>query len=174
VRATVFTIGHSTRPWPEFVEILHAHGVKAIADVRQFPGSRRYPHFNAEAMAGELPKAGIEYLSFRNLGGRRKAREDSGNTGWRNAAFRGYADYMQTAEFIAGIGQLTLTAAERPTAIMCSEAVPWRCHRSLIGDALLARGWDVLDIFDEQHVKPHLLTPFAVVSGEKIVYPAKP
>jgi uncharacterized protein (DUF488 family) len=174
VQPPVFTIGHSTHPWLEFIEILQAHGIKAVADVRQFPGSRRFPHFNAEALTLELPKAGIEYLSFRNLGGRRKPREDSPNMGWRHSAFRGYADYMQTPEFDAGIDRLQSAAEHKATTIMCSEAVPWRCHRSLIADALLVRGWTVLDIFDQRQVKPHALTPFAVVSGQKIVYPLKP
>ncbi len=174
VLGPIFTIGHSTHPWPEFLEILQAHHVAAIADVRQFPGSRRFPHFNAEAMAVELPTAGIGYLSFKNLGGRRKALVDSPNMGWRHPAFRGYADFMQTPAFALGIEALEIAAGKQATAIMCSEAVPWRCHRSLIGDAMLVRGWTVLDIFDERQVKPHLLTPFAVVSGLKIVYPLKP
>jgi uncharacterized protein (DUF488 family) len=174
VLGPIFTIGHSTHPWPEFVEILRAHHILAIADVRQFPGSRRFPHFNAEVMGVELPRVGIEYLSFKNLGGRRKALVDSPNMGWRHAAFRGYADFMQTPAFVAGIELLEIAAGKQPTAIMCSEAVPWRCHRSLISDAMLVRGWTVLDIFDERQVKPHLLTPFAVVSSLKIVYPLKP
>jgi uncharacterized protein (DUF488 family) len=174
VQPTIFTIGHSTHPWLEFMEILQAHHIRTVADVRQFPGSRRFPHFNADVLADTLPKAGIEYLAFRNLGGRRKPREDSPNTAWRHAAFRGYADYMQGPEFAAGIEQLAAAAEMKATVIMCSEAVPWRCHRSLIGDALLARGWTVLDIFDERQVRPHVLTPFAVVSGSQIVYPLKP
>lgn len=174
MRPPTFTIGHSTHPWPEFLEILQAHRIGSVADVRQFPGSRRFPHFNAEALAAELHKAGIEYLPFRELGGRRKPREDSPNTAWRNAAFRGYADYMQTPTFAAGIERLEAVAEIKSTAIMCSEAVPWRCHRSLIGDAMLVRGWSVLDIFDQRQVKPHVLTLFAVVSGGKIVYPLKP
>jgi uncharacterized protein (DUF488 family) len=170
---TLFTIGHSTHPWPEFVEILHAHGIGAIADVRQFPGSRRFPHFNSEAMAEALPLAGIDYLPFRNLGGRRKPDPHSINIGWRNAMFRGYADFMQTPEFAAAIVRLETAARAKPTAIMCSEAVPWRCHRSLVSDAMVARGWRVLDIFDARQVKPHVLNPMAVVSGEKIVYPLR-
>ncbi|HEX4052936.1 MAG TPA: DUF488 domain-containing protein [Tepidisphaeraceae bacterium] len=168
---TVFTIGHSTRPWPEFLEILQAHRIGAVADVRQFPGSRRFPHFNAEALSAALPAAGIDYLPFRNLGGRRKPLENSPNAGWRHPAFRGYADYMQTPEFASGIEQLQSAATIKPTAIMCSEAVPWRCHRSLIADAMLVRGWQVMDIFDQRQVKPHAITPFAVVSGTRIVYP---
>jgi uncharacterized protein (DUF488 family) len=167
----VFTVGHSTHPWGEFLEILQGHSIAAIADVRMFPGSRRFPHFNAEAMKFALPEAGVEYLPFRSLGVRRKAVENSVNTGWRNAMFRGYADFMQTPEFAEALAELQKAAAQRRTAIMCSEAVPWRCHRSLISDALLARGWEVMDIFDARTAKPHLLTPFAVVSGNQIVYP---
>jgi uncharacterized protein (DUF488 family) len=170
----VFTVGHSTHPWPEFLEILRGHSIAAIADVRMYPGSRRFPHFDAEAMRTALPEAGVEYLPFRTLCGRRKAAADSVNTGWRNAMFRGYADYMQTPQFAEAIAELEKAAAQRRTAIMCSEAVPWRCHRSLIADALLTRGWEVLDIFDARTAKPHLLTPFAVVSGKQIVYPLQP
>lgn len=168
---TIFTIGHSTHPWPEFLEMLQAHHVAAIADVRQFPGSRRYPHFNAEVLTRALPLAGIEYLTFRNLGGRRKPWPDSPNNGWRNASFRGYADFMQTPQFTEAIDELKSAARIRTTAIMCSEAVPWRCHRSLIADALLVRGWTVMDIFDSHTAKPHALTPFAVVREIQIVYP---
>jgi uncharacterized protein (DUF488 family) len=168
---TLFTIGHSTHPWPEFVEILHAHGIGAIADVRQFPGSRRFPYFNAEILTKTLPAAGILYLPFRDLGGRRKADPHSINLGWRHAAFRGYADFMQTPEFAQAIERLDLAAREKPTAIMCSEAVPWRCHRSLISDAMIVRGWQVIDIYDRKQAKPHVLNPMAVVSNEKIVYP---
>jgi uncharacterized protein (DUF488 family) len=169
--STIFTIGHSTHPRPEFLEMLQAHRIAAIADVRQFPGSRRFPYFNAEVLSETLPVAGIEYLPFRNLGGRRKPWPDSPNNGWRNAAFLGYADFMQTPEFALAIEQLQSAGRERTTAIMCSEAVPWRCHRSLIADALLVRGWAVMDIFDRHTAKPHGLTPFAVVNQLQIVYP---
>jgi uncharacterized protein (DUF488 family) len=168
---TLFTLGHSTHPWPELLEILHAHNIRAIADVRQYPGSRRFPHFNAEHLAQTLPAEQIGYLPFRDLGGRRKPNPHSINVGWRNAMFRGYADYMQTPEFTAAIERLENVAKEKPTAIMCSEAVPWRCHRSLIADAMLSRGWDVIDIYDARQAKQHTLNPMAVVSGEKIIYP---
>jgi uncharacterized protein (DUF488 family) len=169
--STLFTIGHSTHPWPEFVEILNGHDIRAIADVRQYPGSRRFPHFNAEALATSLPNERIDYLPFRDLGGRRKPIRHSINLGWRNAMFRGYADFMQTPEFAAAIERLENAARAKPTAIMCSEAVPWRCHRSLISDAMLGRGWEVIDIYDARQSKPHTLNPMAVVSGEKIIYP---
>lgn len=168
---TIFTIGHSTRSFDELDKILHAHGVLALADVRTIPRSRRHPHFNAEALAIELPKAGIDYLPFKSLGGLRKPRSDSINTAWRNESFRGYADYMQTPEFDAAIGDLIEHAARKPTTIMCAEAVPWRCHRSLIADALLARGWNVVDIYDAVIAKPHALTTFARVDGHVITYP---
>jgi uncharacterized protein (DUF488 family) len=170
----IYTVGHSTHPWEEFLGILCGHSIAAIADVRSFPGSRKFPQFNAETMRIALPEAGIEYLPFRNLGGRRKAAEDSVNSGWRNAMFRGYADFMQTPQFADALRELEEAAEQRPTAIMCAEAVPWRCHRSLISDALLVRGWDVMDIFDERQAKPHALTPFAVVRGKQIVYPLQP
>jgi len=168
---TIFTFGHSTRSLEETFTILRAHGVEAVADVRRYPGSRRYPHFNAESLRRSLPEGGIEYSPLVDLGGRRTPAKDSPNTGWRNAAFRGYADYMQSPQFVAALTQLERLGRRLPTAVMCAEAVPWRCHRSLIGDALLARGWQVLDIFDPKSVKPHEMTPFAVVRGKQIVYP---
>jgi uncharacterized protein (DUF488 family) len=167
----IFTVGHSTRSLEELVELLRAHGVKALADVRAFPGSRRYPHFNAENLAAELPGHGLAYLPFPALGGRRKGAADSINTGWRNASFRAYADYMQTPAFSAALDELIHVARASPTAIMCSEAVPWRCHRSLIADALLVRGWRVLDIMTPARAQEHKLAPFAKVEGLQITYP---
>lgn len=167
----IFTVGHSTHSLAEFIDILQAHGVTAVADVRRFPGSRRYPHFNADSLRRELPMVGIEYRSFPELGGRRQPLPNSGNGGWRNLQFRGYADYMQTPGFAATLDELQPLALSRPTTLLCAEALPWRCHRSLIGDALIVRGWSVLDIFDKQTVKPHELTNFAVVKGTQIVYP---
>lgn len=169
----IFTIGHSTRALAELVELLNAHGVRTLADVRAFPGSRRYPHFNAENLAAALPPLGITYLPCPNLGGRRKPSPDSINTGWRNASFRAYADYMQTPQFAAALESLMEVARASPTAIMCSEAVPWRCHRSLIADALLVRGWQVLDIMSPTKAAEHKLTPFAKVDGIRITYPAE-
>lgn len=169
---TLFTVGHSTRSLNEFIELLQAHGVNVIADVRQHPRSRRMPHFNDESLDVELPKAGIEYRSFKSLGGRRRAQPDSINAAWRNDAFRGYADYMQTDEFRAALDDLVRQALGKRLAIMCAEAVPWRCHRSLIADALTARGWTVLDIINMQQPKPHALAAFARIDGDRITYPA--
>jgi uncharacterized protein (DUF488 family) len=169
-RPTIFTVGHSTRSFEELVDVVKSHGVRAIADVRIFPRSRRHPHVNDDALARELPRVGIEYLPFKSLGGHRKARPDSINIAWRNASFRGYADYTQTPAFQTALDELMCAARERQTAIMCAEAVPWRCHRSLIADALLVRGWDVQDIFDAKIAKPHKLPEFAMVNGKMIEY----
>jgi uncharacterized protein (DUF488 family) len=168
---TLYTVGHSTRSLDAFVDLLHHHGVRAIADVRRFPKSRKYPHFNDEALAVSLPNLGLRYAPVPLLGGRRRARPDSPNTGWRNESFRGYADYTMTDPFAQGLEQLLTLAAQTPTAMMCAEAVPWRCHRSLIADAALVRGWRVLDIVSEGKAAPHKLTPFARVEGTRITYP---
>lgn len=170
----IYTIGHSTRPLEALIEILKAHGVQSLADVRRYPGSRRLPWFNAANFAEALPQAGIAYLPFPALGGRRRPASDSPNSGWRSASFRGYADYMQTREFTDALGLLISEARKVPTVIMCAEAVPWRCHRSLIADALLVRGWDVIDLFDARKASPHALTPFAKVDGTDLTYPAEP
>lgn len=171
---TLFTIGHSTRSLEELIEILQAHGVAVLADVRTVPRSRRVPQFNAETLGRDLAKAGIEYHPMPALGGLRKTKADSVNTAWRNASFRGYADYMQTREFEAGLKELMKIARAKPTAIMCAEAVPWRCHRSLIGDALLVRNWQVIDLMSKTSAKPHKLTHFAKVDGMRVMYPADP
>ena len=155
-----------------FVDALASHGVTAVADVRRFPKSRRHPHFNDQALATELPRRGIAYWPFTSLGGRRQPRPDSTNTAWRNDSFRGYADYMQTAEFKCALDELARQAETRPTAVMCAEAVPWRCHRSLIADALLVRGWRVLDILGPAKASAHELTRFARVDRLRIRYPA--
>jgi uncharacterized protein (DUF488 family) len=170
--STIYTIGHSTRTAEEFLEILRAHGIQAIADVRLIPKSRRYPHFNAEQLAVWLPKAGIAYLPFKQLGGRRRSAKDSINLGWRNESFRGYADFLQTEAFARGVDALADAASQQSLATMCAEAVPWRCHRSLISDALLVRGWRVLDITSATKASPHKLTPFAKVDGLHIIYPS--
>jgi uncharacterized protein (DUF488 family) len=167
----LYTIGHSTHPLDEFIAILKSHHVEAIADVRRFPGSRRHPHFNALALKESLPAQGIDYAPFVELGGRRQPRPDSPNSAWRNAAFRGYADYMQTSPFSLAIDQLEKLAARKATAVMCAETLPWRCHRSLIADAMLVRGWIILDIFDQKPPKPHELPAFAVVKGREVLYP---
>jgi uncharacterized protein (DUF488 family) len=171
--ATIYTIGHSTRSFDELMAMLRSHGVQALADVRRFAGSRRLPHFNAENLAVELRRQGLQYLPCPDLGGRRKPNPDSTNTGWRNESFRAYADYMQTPQFGEALDRLVAFAAQTPTAMMCAEAVPWRCHRSLIGDALLVRGWMVLDIMSESKATPHKLTPFAKVDGGRITYPGE-
>ena len=171
---TIYTIGHSTRSFEELVAMLNAHGVEKLADVRAFPKSRRFPHFNAEHLAAELPPRGIAYLPFVSLGGRRRPRPDSINTGWRNKSFRAYADFMETAEFARALDELITAAIRSPTAMMCSEAVPWRCHRSLIADSLIARGWCVLDIISERKCSQHELPAFARIEGPRVTYPGEP
>jgi uncharacterized protein (DUF488 family) len=167
----IYTIGHSTRSLEELIAMLKAHRVAIVADVRTVPRSRTVPHFNADVLEVELPKAGIEYKPCKQLGGLRPARKDSPNMAWRNESFRGYADYMQTPAFAEGLEGLIDIARRKPTVIMCAEAVPWRCHRSLIADALVIRGWRVLDIMAETKATPHELTSFARVSGLAITYP---
>ena len=152
---SIWTIGHSTRSLEEFLALLADNGIEALADVRRYPGSRKFPHFNAEALARALNAAGIEYAPFPELGGRRKPRADSPHTQWRNAAFRAYADYMDTPEFHAGIERLAALARAKRTAVMCSEAVWWRCHRRLISDWFTTHGVRVLHIMDAKHVVEH-------------------
>jgi uncharacterized protein (DUF488 family) len=168
---TLFTVGHSNRSWEDFLALVKSHGIVAIADVRRFPGSRRLPQFNDANLAIELPRSGIAYLPFPSLGGRRKPNPDSANSGWRNDSFRAYADFMQTTAFAEALKELIVAASHAPTAIMCAEAVPWRCHRSLIADAMLVRGWRVLDVMTPTSAKPHKLTPFARVNGVDLTYP---
>jgi len=164
----IWTIGHSTRTIDEFVSLLKANGIKLLADVRAFPGSKRYPQFNKDALAESLSAQGIRYEHFPQLGGKRKSKPDSRNTAWRNASFRAYADYMQTEQFQKGIERLLDLASEAgPTAIMCAEAVWWRCHRSLISDYLKARGLEVLHVLGSNKVEPHPYTSAArIVNGE--------
>ncbi|GAA3736175.1 uncharacterized protein (DUF488 family) [Spinactinospora alkalitolerans] len=174
-RLRVHTIGHSTREIGAFIEVLRAHGVGQVVDVRRFAGSRANPQFGQEALREALAEAGLAYRRIEGLGGRRPARRpSSANAGWRNAGFRGYADHMQTEEFAAGLADLIEAAERVPTAIMCAEAVPWRCHRSLIGDALLVRGIDVVDVIDGRKSTEHRLTSFARVDGHRVTYPADP
>lgn len=172
-KLTVLTIGHSTRSIEEFLAILAAHGVQLLIDVRTIPKSRRVPQFNADSLAASLREQGIDYAHLKTLGGLRHAKKDSVNTGWRNASFRGYADYMASADFREGLQRLLQLAGGKHTAIMCAEAVPWRCHRSLIGDALLVRGVNVEDIMSATSRRPHELTSFAKVEGTEVVYPAE-
>ena len=172
MRATIHTVGHSTRSTDEFVHILKSHGVAQLIDIRTIPKSARNPQFGQEALRTSLNAAGIRYTHLPGLGGLRKPRPDSINTGWRNTSFRGYADYMQTADFDAGLQRLIKLARSKRTAIMCAEAVPWRCHRSLIGDALTVRGIRVEDIMSGKTARVHALTSFARVRRNAITYPA--
>ena len=166
IPATIWTIGHSTLPIEDFLRVLDTHRIEAIADVRRFPGSRRHPQYGQEAFESTLATHGIAYLWLPELGGRRQPSPQSPNTAWRNAAFRGYADHMASEEFARGMAKLLALAADARTAILCAEAVWWRCHRALISDALCARGIAVLHIADAQHVKPHPLTaPARIVEG---------
>lgn len=167
----VFTVGHSTRTWRVFLELLRAHGIKRVIDVRSIPRSRHNPQFNRETLAPKLRAAKIGYVHLRKLGGLRHARRNSPNIGWRNASFRGFADYMQTAEFEAGLQRLTKLAKQKRSALMCAEALPWRCHRSLIADALVVRGIRVAEIISGNRLRVHLLTSFASVRGKCITYP---
>lgn len=168
----VLTVGHSTRTWEDFLDLLHTHGVKCIIDVRRIPRSRRHPHFSQEALAKNLPASKIAYVHLSELGGLRKPRSDSPNMGWRNASFRGFADYMQTAEFEAGLTSLVKLARAKPSAIMCAEAVPWRCHRSLIADALVARGARVAHIMNAELSAEHTLTSFGQITRGRATYPS--
>jgi uncharacterized protein (DUF488 family) len=168
---SVLTIGHSTRPIDEFIRILHFHHVARLVDVRTVPRSKRNPQYNLETLSGVLREAGMQHGHMPGLGGLRKPREDSVNLGWRNDSFRGYADYMQEPQFKANLDQLIEMAQRERLAIMCAEAVHWRCHRSLIADALLVRGIPVEHIQNETRKQPHRLTPFAVVEGGRITYP---
>lgn len=171
----LWTIGHSNRDWDAFVSLLQENAIERIADVRRFPGSRRYPHFGRDAMAAALQEMGIDYRHFPELGGRRgKPAADSSNTGWRVEAFNAYADYMATNDFSKALLELMEDARRQRTAVMCSEALPWRCHRRLIADALLVAGWSVLDIVGPRKVTPHALTPFARISGSHLTYPGEP
>jgi uncharacterized protein (DUF488 family) len=170
---TIHTVGHSTRGGQEFRELLQAYEIGLLVDVRQFPGSRRYPHFGREALADSLAAAGIDYLHEPDLGGRRRPSEDSPNLYWQNASFRAYADYMSSDAFESALDRLIDRAADRPTAIMCAEAVPWRCHRWLISDALSVRKLEVIHILDWTHSKRHELNAHArVAANGKITYPA--
>ncbi len=168
---TIYTIGHSTYAIETFLQILQAFQIEMLVDVRRFAQSRRNPQFNEDALSQSLLARGAGYLHLEGLGGRRRPSPASINTAWKNASFRGYADYMQTNEFAEAIEQLVHIAGEKRTVIMCAEALPWRCHRSLIGDALLVRGFAVEDILNEKTSRPHRLTGWARVAGTAITYP---
>jgi uncharacterized protein (DUF488 family) len=169
----VFTIGHSTRTIADFIRLVKAHGVQRVIDVRTIPKSRHNPQFNRERLSPALHRARLHYRHLPGLGGRRHARRDSTNTGWRNAGFRGYADYMQTPMFRESLERCIELAKREPVVLMCAEAVPWRCHRSLIADALLVRGIRVCEITSGVRSRPHALTPWARVEGVQVTYPAE-
>jgi uncharacterized protein (DUF488 family) len=166
----LFTVGHSNRTLEDFVALLSAHGVRRALDVRRYPQSRKWPHFDAAALAASLPRAGIAYAGFPELGGRRRPRPDSRHTAWRNDAFRGYADFMETGQFQEGLERGLEQARGGSSALLCAEALPWRCHRSLIADAALARGWTVSDILSEREARQHRLTDFARIEGTSVIY----
>ena len=168
---TIYTTGHSTRPIETLIAMLRAFGIELVVDVRTAPRSRRNPQYGQEALAQSLGAAGIRYLAMSSLGGWRRARASSPNTGWRNAGFRGYADYMLTDEFQHAVEELIALAREQRTAILCAEAVPWRCHRWLIADALVVRGVRVEHIMNETRAQAHRVTPWARVCGTRISYP---
>lgn len=166
----IWTVGHSTRSGEEFTQILLAHRIEVLVDVRTFPGSRRYPQFNREALAESLKEAGIEYKHEPRLGGRRKPLPDSHNSAWRNEQFRGYADHMETEEFKNGVRELLELASSMRVAVMCAEAVWWRCHRSLIADYLKAEGHEVIHIIDEKKTEEHPYTSAARVIDGRLSY----
>lgn len=171
-RKTIFSIGHSTRKVKDFINLLKLHQIEQLIDVRHYPGSKHCPQFGKTRLKNSLEKNGIKYLHLENLGGRRSPDKKSAlNNGWRSPQFRGYADYMLTKEFKDGLKVLMESAKKNQSAIMCAEAVPWRCHRSLISDALLVRGFKVFDIFSSTILRPHTLTSFANVYRKKITYP---
>ncbi len=171
---TIFTIGHSTRTLEAFLTLLQAHEVARVVDVRTIPRSRHNPQYNQESFPQSLRAAHIAYTHLPGLGGLRHARRDSPNGGWENASFRGFADYMQTPEFALALGELLAFAQRERIAVMCAEAVPWRCHRSLIADALCTRGVSVEHILSRTRSQPHTLTPWARVEGTQITYPPPP
>jgi uncharacterized protein (DUF488 family) len=168
---TVFTVGHSTRSLDEFIHLLKTNGIHRLIDIRTIPRSRHNPQFNRETLSIFLRNRRISYRHMKTLGGLRHARVDSLNRGWHNASFRGFADYMQTLEFEAALNKLIDLAVLKRTAIMCAEAVPWRCHRSLIGDALTVRGIEVQDILSDKNVRLHTMTSMARIRDGKITYP---
>jgi len=170
----VFTVGHSTRSPEIFIQILNVHGIQCLVDVRTIPYSRRNPQFNRDTLENLLNSRTIAYLNMKSLGGLRHARKNSPNTGWKNNSFRGYADYMQTREFADGLQKLISLVKENVVCIMCAEAVPWRCHRSMIADALLVQGIEVRHIVDASHVRIHTLSAMARIKGTQITYPGEP
>ncbi len=167
---TIYTIGHSTHSIAHFVEMLQSFDIKLLVDIRHFPGSRKFPHFNKENLEIVLPKSSIAYIHLLGLGGRRKIHKDSHNTRWRNESFRSYADYMETLDFENAVLELQSLALMQRTAYMCSEALWWRCHRSMVSDYLKAKGWEVLHIMGIETATPHKFTEPARVVGDKVFY----
>ena len=165
----IYTIGHSTRTLDELVALLAEHGVTRLGDIRRYPGSRRHPHFSRESLERSLGTGTIEYVHFEDLGGRRSPAKDSRNMAWENEQFRGYADYMGTSPFRAAVDRLL--GSDRPTAVMCAEAVPWRCHRNLLSDDLVRRGIEVLHILAPGASQPHQLSKMARIAGDCVIYP---
>ena len=172
-KPTIYTIGHSTRTIEEFLEMLNSFNVKVLADIRRLPGSRKHPQFDQDALKKSLEEKGIEYIYIEDLGGRRKVSPDSKNTTWLNKSFQGYADYMETESFENGAAELAKLALERPTAMMCSEAVWWRCHRSMVSDYFKAKGWEVLHMMALGKATEHPYTAPARVLGDKVLYSAE-
>jgi uncharacterized protein (DUF488 family) len=173
-QGAVFTLGHSTLPIERFMAVLRIYGIERLVDIRTIPRSRHNPQFNDTALADSLAAEHLEYTPMQALGGLRHSRKDSPNTGWRNASFRGYADYMQTEPFQRALEELIHMSRERRAAIMCAEAVPWKCHRNLVADALSVRGVPAIEILSESGYRMHRLTPFAQVRGLQIIYPPTP
>ena len=167
---TIWTIGHSTRPFDEFAAMLHSFQIELVADIRSYPGSRKFPQYNKAALEVALPENNIQYIHLKDLGGRRKTSPDSKNTAWREIAFRGYADYMETDAFNAGIQELEKIASKQPAAFMCSEAVWWRCHRSLVSDYLKVNGWKVMHIMGLGKEEEHPYTAPAKIVNGKLSY----
>jgi len=170
----ILTIGHSTRTIEDFTDLVRAHGVQLVVEVRTVPRSRRNPQFNEDTLAASLTKSGIDYVQLKELGGLRHPMKDSQNLGWRNLSFRGFADYMQTPDFEAGINELIRLARDRTVVIMCAEALPWRCHRSLIADALLVREIEVEHIMTLKQLIEHSMTKWAKINGKQITYSELP
>ena len=170
-QGAIFTLGHSTLPIERFIALLRAYGIERLVDIRTVPRSRHNPQFNDTALASTLTAEGMDYVPMQTLGGLRHTRKDSTNTGWRNSSFRGYADYMQTEQFRDALETLIAMSRQKRVGIMCAEAVPWRCHRSLVADALNARAVPVIEILSETSYRTHKLTPFAQVEGMRITYP---
>jgi uncharacterized protein (DUF488 family) len=169
----IYTIGHSTHPIDEFIEILQNYKINLLVDVRSVPHSRYNPQFDIESMSKSLPESGIKYIHLASLGGFRTPLKDSKNSAWKNKRFRGYADYMQTTDYLLGLKELIKLGTKYNVVICCSEAVPWRCHRSLIADSLIIRGITVIDIYNVNVSKEHNLTSFAKVKGDIITYPSE-